>query len=234
MATAVNKQKVLDHVYASLKKKYDVPEPVERAVIEHLLYAIVREGTTSKKADRAFADLRAKFVDWNEVRVSTVQEICDTLGPIPDVAERARRMIGVLQEWFELTYTFDMEEIAKKGLKEGARKISRLESSNDFLVSWVTQHGLAGHAFPLDGPTLRVLKRLGVLDGESETVESLRGTIEHFVPKTKGPVFVELLSLIADDVCHEDHPKCAKCPLLDDCPTGQSHKGGDSKIRKSR
>jgi endonuclease III len=73
MATAVNKQKILDHVYAALKKRYDVPEPVQRSVIEHLLYAVVREGTTREKADRAFLNLKEKFVDWNEVRVSTVQ-----------------------------------------------------------------------------------------------------------------------------------------------------------------
>ena len=54
---------------------------------------------------------------------------------------------------------------------------------------------------------------------ESETLESLRGTIEHFVPKTKGGAFVELLTQHADDLCVEEHPKCGKCPLLDECPT---------------
>ena len=32
MATTVNKQKILDHVYAALKKRYDVPDPAERTV----------------------------------------------------------------------------------------------------------------------------------------------------------------------------------------------------------
>jgi endonuclease III len=221
MATTANKQKVLDHVYAALKKRFDVPDPAERSVSEHLLYAVVREGTTREKADKAFANLKARFVDWNEVRVSTVQELCDAMGPLPDVAVRAQRLISLLQEWFELTYTFDMDEIAKKGLKEGAKKISRLDAANDYAVAWVMLHGLGGHAIPLDGPSLRVLRRLGVLDGESESLESLRGTIEHFVPKAKGATFVELLSQHADAICTEDNPKCPKCPLLDDCPTGQ-------------
>jgi len=235
MATAVNKQKILDHVLTALKKRYDVPEPTQRSVLEHLLYAVVREGTTREKADRAFQNLKTRFVDWNEIRVSTVQELCDTMGPLPDVATRAQRLIGLLQEWFELTYSFDMEEVAKKGLKEGAKKISRLNDANDYSVAWVMQHGLAGHAIPLDGPTIRVLRRLGVLDGESESLESLRGTIEHFVPKAKGPALVELLSRHADDLCVEDNPKCGKCPLLEDCPTGQELRAQEgSKPRKSR
>jgi endonuclease III len=235
MATTVNKQKTLDHVYAALKKRAEVPDPVQRNVLEHLLYAVVREGTTREKADKAFAGLRERFVDWNEIRVSTVQELCDTMGPLPDVAIRAQRLIGLLQEWFELTYSFDMEEVAKKGLKEGAKKISRLNDANDYSVAWVMQHGLGGHAIPLDSPSIRVLRRLGVLDGESESLESLRGTIEHFVPKVKGPAFVELLSRHADEICLEDNPRCGKCPLLDDCPTGQEIRAQETtKPRKSR
>lgn len=235
MATAVNKQKILDHVYAALKKRYDVPEPVQRSVLEHLLYAVVREGTTREKADRAFQNLKDRFVDWNEVRVSTVQELCDAMGPLPDVATRAQRLIGILQEWFELTYSFDMEEVAKKGLKEGAKKVSRLNDSNDYAVAWVMQHGLGGHAIPLDGPSIRVLRRLGILDGESESLESLRGTIEHFVPKAKGPAMVELLSAHADVLCTEENPRCPKCPLLDDCPTGQERVSQETtRPRKSR
>jgi endonuclease III len=235
MATTVNKQKILDHVTAALKKRYDVPEPTQRSVMEHLLYAVLREGTTHEKADKAFQNIKTKFVDWNEVRVSTVQELCDAMGPLPDTATRAQRLIGILQEWFELTYTFDMEEVAKKGLKEGAKKISRLNDSNDYAVAWVMLHGLSGHAIPLDEPALRVLRRLGVLDGESESLESLRGTIEHFVPKSKGSAFVELLTRHADELCTESQPKCSKCPLLDDCPYGQEVRGRETaKPRKSR
>jgi endonuclease III len=235
MATAVNKQKTLDHVYVALKKRFDPPEPTQRNVLEHLLYAVVREGTTREKADKAFQYLKTRFVDWNEVRVSTVQELCDAMGSLPDVATRAQRLIGILQEWFELTYSFDMEEVAKKGLKEGAKKISRLNDANDYSVAWVVQNGLAGHAIPLDGPSIRVLRRLGVLDGESESLESLRGTIEHFVPKVKGPAFVELLSRHADEICVEDNPRCPKCPLLEDCPTGQERIAQEAaKPRKSR
>ena len=235
MATTVNKQKTLDHVYVALKKRYDVPDAEPRPVLDHLLYAVVREGTTREKADEAFRNLKDKFVDWNEVRVSTVQELCDCMGPLPDVATRAQRLIGLLQDWFEITYSFDMEELAKKGLKEGAKKISRLNDSNDFAVAWVMQHGFGGHAIPLDAPAIRVLRRLGVLDGESESLESLRGTIEHFVPKAKGPQVIELLSQHAADLCTEEHPRCGKCPLLDDCPTGQELRGHETtKPRKSR
>ena len=213
MAAAVNKQKILEHVLTALKKKYDVAEQPARAIMEHLLYSIVREGTTTTLADKAFKGILDRFVDLNEIRVSTVQELCDAMGPLPDVASRATRLIGI---------------------KEGAKKISRLNDANDFSVAWVMQHGLGGHAVPLDTPSIRVLRRLGILDGESESLESLRGTIEHFVPKAKGAAMVELLSQVAAELCVETNPKCAKCPLLPDCPAGQEFKGAEPKPRKSR
>ncbi|WP_020470165.1 hypothetical protein [Zavarzinella formosa] len=234
MAAAANKQKILEHVLTALKKKYEVAEQPSRSVMEHLLYAVVREGTTTELADKAFRGIQDRFVDLNEIRVSTVQELCDAMGPLPDVATRATRLIGILQEWFEMTYSFEMEEIAKKGMKEGAKKISRLNDANDFSVAWVMQHGLNGHAIPLDPPSIRVLRRLGILDGESESLESLRGTIEHFVPKAKGGTLVELLSQHAATLCTEENPKCGKCPLLPDCPAGQELKGTEAKPRKSR
>ena len=234
MAAAVNKQKILDHVITALKKKYTVREQPPRAIMEQLLYAVVREGTTTDQADKAFRGITDRFVDLNEIRVSTVQELCDAMGPLPDVAARATRLLGILQEWFEMTYTFEMDEIAKKGMKEGAKKISRLNDANDFSVAWVMQHGLGGHAIPLDGPSIRVLRRLGLLDGESESLESLRGTIEHFVPKAKGGVLVELLSQHAAALCTEENPKCGKCPLLPECPTGQAIVAAEKKPRKSR
>ena len=69
-----------------------------------------------------------------------------------------KRIIGLLQEVFEATYTFDLGELSKKGLKDTARKLRFYkEGVNDYAVAWVIQRTLGGHAIPLDEPTLRVL-----------------------------------------------------------------------------
>jgi len=249
-----NKQSQLEHVFKLLKKRFDAPaEAEERPVIEHLLYAIIREGATRDHADKAFKNLRTHFFDWNEVRVSSPQEIEEILHHIPNAGEKAQRIIGVLQYWFELKYNFDMEDLAKKGLKDAARQVARMLSEvakggmkeagrvparvidgNDFVVASVIQQGLGGHAIPLDGPCLRVLRRLRLIEAD-EPLESARGSIEHAIPKAKGPVFYELLSAEANTICLEERPKCTSCPLLDECPTGQELTAkAESKPRKSR
>jgi endonuclease-3 len=252
----MNKQQLLDQVLKTLKKHYDAPADSEkRPVLEHLIYAIIREGATREKAARAFKNLRTQFFDWNEVRVSAPHELEEALAGVPSAGERAQRIIGVLQYWFELYYHFNMEDLAKKGLKDAARQLARMLNDvaksgmkeagrvplrildgNDFAIASVIQQGLGGHAVPLDAPALRVLRRLGLIENESDGLEITRGTIEHYIPKSKGAMFGELLSAHGAERCVEERPKCGPCPLLSDCPAGQENiaRAPEPKPRKSR
>src|SRR5215204_5283088 len=110
MPATTNKQQTLNQVFTTLKKKYGEPaEPEPRTILEHLIYAICREGTTRDLADQAFRALQERFFDWNEVRVSSPHEIGEVLTGLSGRAERAQRILGVLQYWFELDYSFNMD-----------------------------------------------------------------------------------------------------------------------------
>ena len=255
MPTMTNKQQQIEQIMKALKKRFETAGEIEnRPVLEHLVYAIIREGATREQADRAFKNLRTQFFDWNEVRVSAPHEIEEVLEGIPGAGERAQRIVGVLQYWFELKFNFDMEDLAKKGLKDAARQLSRMLSEvakngmkeagrvpsrivdgNDFVVATVIQQGLGGHAVPLDTPSLRVLRRLALVESESDDLEAIRGSIEHCIPKSKGPLFNELLSIVAAENCFEEAPKCKSCVLRVDCPAGQEFLARpEPKPRKSR
>jgi endonuclease III len=236
MATATNKQTLLTHVHNHLKKKYALEAPESKPILEELIYSLLREGTTADKAEKAYNRLLKQFFDWNEIRVSTPGEIAECIRELPDAITRAQRIIGVLHEWFELTFTFSMEDLAKKGVKEGARKISRLKDANEFSVAWVVQRGLGGHAIPLDTPTIRCLHRLGAIDDPTDSLDAISGSLEHFIPKTKGPLITDLVSQVAGEICLEK-PKCDKCPLKGDCAYAKAKEKAstaETKPRKSR
>jgi len=223
MAATTNKQQVLTLALTALKKKFPAgPEPEKRPVLEEVIYAILREGVTTVVADAAYARMREAFFDWNEVRVSTIQEVSDVLGDMPDVDDRSKRAIEFLQEHFERDYSFSLDDLEKKGLKQAAKQLARYKGKGvtDFVVAWVTQRSLGGHAVPLDGPTLRVLARLGVVENDPDDLEAVRATVEHFIPKAKGYEFTEELIQHADAICIENIPLCPVCPLKSDCPTG--------------
>jgi endonuclease III len=224
MATATNKQALLAQLQTVLKKKVPAPPPPEadRPVLDEVLYAILREGVTTEQANVAFAKLREAFFDLNEVRVSSVPEVADAIHGLSDAGPKSQRVVELLQEVFEQLYSFDLGDIAKKGVKQAAKQLARYKSGvTDFVVAWVTQRSLGGHAVPLDHPTLRVLQRLGIVDADNEELESIRGTLEHYIPKANGPDFTDRMAAFAATICTEDRPHCDTCPMRPDCPYGQ-------------
>lgn len=266
MPAITNKQQLLTHAQAALKKRFPLVtvEPDEsRPLLEELLYAICREGSTTADADAAYARLRKVFVDWNEIRVSTMQEVADALRPLPSAGLRAGWLIGVLHAVFEMNYSYDLGDMEKKGLKQAAKQVSRyfnekdlksvglkqaakqiarFKQVNDFAVAWVVQRSLGGHAIPLDGPTFRVLRRLNVIEEtDADDMESVRGGIEHVIAKARGPEFTELMSVHAKEICIDKTPLCPQCPLKTECPTGienlkkpPADKPADTKPKKPR
>ena len=223
MAANTNKQALLAQVQTTLKKKMPAPpEPVERPVLEEVLYAILRDGATPEAADAAWAAMKGGFHDLNEIRVSSVTEVADAVRAVPSAGDKGERIVEFLQKVFEELYSFDLGDIAKKGVKQAAKQLARYKGGvNDFVVAWVTQRALGGHAIPLDEPTIRVLQRLGILDDDLDDLEAARATLEHFIPKAKGPEFTDLVAVHAATLCTADLPNCPACPLKADCPTGQ-------------
>jgi endonuclease-3 len=223
MPATTNKQQVIGHLTAAIRKKFPptAEPPVKRPVMEELVYALCREGVSPTLAAQAFAKLKDLFFDWNEVRVSTVQEVADALADLPDPGTRAKKVIEFLQELFEMTYSFSLEDLEKKGLKQAAKQLARYQavSGNDFAVAWVVQRSLGGHAVPLDEPALRALRRLGIVEEDAEDLEAIRATLEHYIPKAKGVEFTDGLTEFAATICLEKIPLCKTCPMKDECPS---------------
>jgi endonuclease III len=224
MATTINKHKVIDKLFSSLGKQARGGDTTSLPVLEQFIYALCREGTTRDNADVMFRALQERFYDWNELRVSSAHEVAEAMDHIvPDAEARGQRVIDFLQEVFDTTFAFDLERLQKEGLKQAAKKLSRYQAANDYAVSWVVQHSMGGHSIPLDEPSMRVLRRLGVLEEEGD-LEALRASLEHQVPKAKGSQFVDLVSVLADGFCASADPDCPSCPMCSSCPTGATNK----------
>lgn len=209
------KQKVVAKLSTLVKK---VDEPPAMDVLKRMVYAICREGTSRDEADAAFKKLGESFFDLNEVRVSAAREVAKALKALPDNMDRAERIIAILQEVFETTYSFDLESLHKKGLKQAQKLLERYRGSSPFLVAHVLRHSMDGHAMPVDADMLRCLKRLGIAEDLAD-LESAQASLENLIPKNKGIAVSEALTLVAQDYCFEVHPKCPACPMHEVCPS---------------
>lgn len=234
MPATTNKQRLLNQLFSLAKKMGEAKEAASRPVLEQFIYGLCREGTTRAQADKVFRNLCEQFYDWNEVRVSSPRELEEALDELPDPEVRAQRLVSFLQEVFETTFSFDLEPLHKKGLKQAAKQLSRFQAANDYAVAWVVRQSLGGHAIPLDPPTQRTLHRLNLIDGDHEDAEALRASLEHLIPKARGSQFSDVLSNVAHEFCWEDHPNCSACPLSSECPTGQENAASPSRTSRPK
>jgi endonuclease-3 len=199
MPVTTNKQRVVNQILTTYKKRYEPPEIANRPVLEHFLYAICREGASRQEADHAYRNLQDSFFDWNELRVSSAREVEEALSGLPASEDKANRLVSFLQEVFETTFSFDLELLHKKGLKQAAKQLNRYQAATDYVVAWVIQHSLGGHAIPIDEPCARLLRQLGLLESNEEITDAIRSSLEHLVPKSRGTLFVEVMTAMAHD-----------------------------------
>ncbi|MFM7148290.1 MAG: endonuclease III domain-containing protein [Gemmataceae bacterium] len=241
MATTTNKQRTLTHLLGfnghggeSRSRTATVAEAEPLPVLEQVMFALCRENATQDQAEQAYANLKSRFFDWNEIRVSTVRELEEAMAGLSDTENRAQRMIAFLQEVFEEHFSYDLEGLQKKGVKQAAKKITSYGAANEFVGAWVTQRSLGGHAIPVDAASLRCARRLGLIEGNTDNYETARAALEHLIPKAKGTHFSDAISQVAEEYCREKDPNCRQCPLRGDCPTAQKVASEHQAATKSR
>lgn len=218
---AASKAQLLTEVYSLLHKRYKLgPREGRMSVLEAIVYGICHESTTREQASQALNRFKDSFFDWNEVRVSSIDEIQEVLAGLPNPMERARRLRKFLRQLFNKTYGFSLEALLKKPQKESIKALQEFEAlQSDYVLATVVQQALGGHAIPVDDAIRRGLERLG-LAGESTDTPTLRASLERAVPKNRGGEFTDLMEELTHDTCVEGVPDCPRCELKKICPTG--------------
>jgi endonuclease III len=223
---AQSKAQFLNQIYTLLKKRYKLePNSPRMSVLEATIYGICHEGATREQANQTISRFKDDFFDWNEVRVSSLEEIQGVLAGLPDPEGRAYKIRRFLRQLFEKTYGFTLDLLAKKPLKDSAKALQEYEGfASDYVLATVIQQALGGHAIPVDAPIRRGLERLGAADESTDTA-TLRASLERAIPKNHGVEFVDLMEELTHDTCVEGVPDCPRCELRKICPTGLARKG---------
>lgn len=219
--SAPNRQTLINKVFKVLKSHYKpVKPPEDRSVLDHLLYACCLENASYEAADEAFAKLQQVYFDWNEVRVTTVTELAETLSCLPDPSAAATRLKRVLQSTFETHYAFDLEHLRKQNLGKAAKELESIQGTDVFMVAYVSQHGLGGHAIPCSHGVLGVFEALGGISSAEAAKQRVPG-LERAIPKTKGVEFASLLHQIGAEFYADASASAVRAILTEISPAAK-------------
>ncbi len=194
-----NRSQLINTTYDVLKKHYKPAQPpADRSLLEHLLYACCLENAHHEAADEAFAKLQQVFFDWNEIRVTTVTELAETVSSLPDPSAAATRLKRCLQSIFEGHYAFDIEFMRKQNLGKSVKELREVDGTTPFGVAYVAQNGLGGHSIPTNRGVIHAMEVVGVISSAEAKKRRVPG-LERAIPKTKGVEFASLVHQLGAD-----------------------------------
>jgi len=185
------------------------------------MLACCLENSSYEQAENAYAGLVSQYFDWNEIRVSTLRELAESLSGLNDPEDAAARLRGALQSIFESRYSFDLESFKKQNIGQAVKSLEKYNGVTPFVVAYTTQMGLGGHAIPLNKGSLKALFVIGAMS-EAEAEKGVVPGLERAVSKSKGVEYASLLHQLGVQLITSPYAPASRQILLEiapDCKT---------------
>ena len=194
---AKNRGDLFTKLHKIVKKEYSlIATPSNRTVLEHMIYGAVLEDATFEAADEAFAKLQENFYDWNEVLVTTRNELAELMKSVNKPAEAASRVKKSLHGVFEKYYQFDLEFLKKENLSKAVQSMETFTGVSQFTIAYTAQNGLGGHSIPIDQSFMNLMYAIGAISEKELKSRKITG-LERTIPKAKGIEFSVLVHQLA-------------------------------------
>ncbi|MCH2118881.1 MAG: hypothetical protein MK161_14400 [Pirellulales bacterium] len=186
----------------------------DRTLLEHMLFACLLENSSHEAAEKAFDSITKDYFDLNEVRVSSVKELSESFRGLTDPTASAARLKRTLHSMFETVYAFDVEILKKQNLGQAVKTIERYDGSTPFVVAYVTQTALNGHAIPVNDGLMLSFQTIGIVSNSEIKKRAVPG-LERTIPKSRGIEVASLLHNLGVEVGRNPYGQVARKLLLE-------------------
>jgi endonuclease-3 len=211
-------QRRLAAILRRLRTAYGEPPPPRRLPpLDELVLTVLSQNTNDTNRDRAYADLRARFPEWDEVADA----------PLPAIARAIRR--GGLGPTKSVRLREILRTLRERGIPLDERAFARMRSTSlwDLLVglrgvgpktaACVLLFSLGRPFFPVDTHVHRVARRLGLVPDKADAATA-QELLQAAIPARDVYALHMLLIRHGREVCIARRPFCSRCPLSDICP----------------
>ncbi len=208
----------LARVTALLRQAYGPRRPSRRRQnpLDALVHTLLSQNTSDVNSSRAFARLRQRFPDWEDVHRAPLRSLISAIrsGGLANI--KAVRIKALLEQiWAEQGH-FDLSFLSDLPDEEVRAYLARFKGIGPKTIACVLLFGMGRPAFPVDTHVFRVSRRLGLLDGRP-TPETAQASLESRVPP--GDRYALHLDLVQHgrQVCRARRPACGSCILARVC-----------------
>jgi endonuclease III len=160
---------------------------------EALICGIIHERMNGSAAQRALRGLRSSFVDWNDLRVSRVEEVVEALGEdTPASRAAALSLTTALKDIFDEYHKISLQALKTQGKRPARQCLERFEGVSRFVVNYCLLTGLQAHAVPLTDGMIEYLKQQKLIETNADP-EDIEGFLTRQVAAKDAFEFYALL-----------------------------------------
>ncbi|MEZ6038883.1 MAG: hypothetical protein R3C20_00155 [Planctomycetaceae bacterium] len=196
---ASDKSMICKKVVTALQKIYGKSLPkLDQPALETIMFAICLEDNSWADAEAAYKRLLEEYFDLNEIRVTSVSELEQTLQPLRFADWKGLRIRSLLRYVFESGYTFEVEKLRRMTQEVAVKTFKKIGDMSPFVRDFSLQHLLSSHVVCLDESMLKASHWLALVPTAMDVTEAG----EHLkagLKKSEVGEFCHLLRCVATD-----------------------------------
>jgi endonuclease III len=220
----------LPHIHRLLLKYYGQP-PARTPwdPLTQFIYSLLSSRTKTAQSLQVMRDLERAFPgagpgSWEPVRDASVAEIERAIAIVTFPEQKALRLKLALEQITARTGALSLDFLHRYRTDKIRVWLEQFDGVGPQVSAAIVNFStLRRRALSIDANHLRVVQRLCVIPrADAATTEE---RLMRLVPETWDAAMLDehhaLVKLHAQTLCTFENPRCADCPLLQICPTGQ-------------
>jgi len=160
----------LRRLYRELKRAYPQAERITyEEPAEALICGIIGERMSESAAQKAIREIHKAFVDWNDLRVSRVEEVVEALGGnTASCRATAVALTSALRGIFDEHHKITLATLTKLGKRPARQGLEKLDGVSRFAVNYCMLTALDAHAIPMTQEMVEYLRRNEIIDADAD------------------------------------------------------------------
>ncbi len=204
-------------VYHILNEVYGRPERGSPGPpLNELVGTILSQATTDANTDRAYAELVARFPDWESVMNAPPEAVIAAIRTAGLANTKGPRIQAALRTIYEERGELSIDFLGDMPVPEAMAWLTRLKGVGPKTASIILLFSFGRAVFPVDTHVYRVTGRLGLIPPRMSANQAHDFLAALGAPETYYPMHINLIRH-GREICHARSPQCHICPLQDYC-----------------
>jgi endonuclease III len=193
-------------------------------ILDELVATVLSQHTSDINSERAFAQLKTRFPDWQQVADAPHGEVADAIrcGGIADQkARRIQQILAAIEDregHIGLDRLHDLDDAAVEAY------LTSLPGAGPKTAACVLVFSMNRAAFPIDTHVHRIVTRLGWIRAGTTAEQAHRALAPAVPPDIRYDLHIALVTH-GRTVCRAQRPDCSGCVLRDLCAYGSPAAG---------